>query len=148
MKNHTTKLLKKKGWVEEDIKKAEEIIAARRLKDKSKTLGHASNILYWSVFVLIVIGNFIISMALIPFLLVLSRGYVDVIIIIIGFSFGLLFNLILKDIEHVSKTHHVVTALIIPVIALMNFYVMTTVANAINNVLKLTVIRDALKQLR
>jgi hypothetical protein len=81
-------------------------------------------------------------MALIPFLLVLSRGYVDVIIVIIGFSFGLFFNLILRDIEHISKAYHAIAGFGIPAIALLNFFVMTTMANAINNVLKLSIVRE------
>jgi len=142
MKNATVKLLKKKGWAEEDIKKAESIIATRRLKDKSKSFDHANKLLYWSAFVLIIIGNFIISMALIPFLLVLSRGYLDVIIVVIGFSFGLFFNLILRDVEYISKVHHIITGFGIPLIALLNFFAMTRIANAINNVLQLSVVRE------
>ena len=142
MKNHTVKLLKKKGWTEEDIEKAESIIAARRLKDKSKSIAHANKLLYWSAFVLIIIGNFIISIALIPFLLVLSRGYLDAIIVVIGFSFGLFFNLILKDMEYISKAHHVITGFGIPLIALLNFFIMTRMANALNNVLQLSIVRE------
>ena len=142
MKEHIIKELKKKGWSEEDIKKADEIIAARRLQDKSKSYAHSNKLLYWSAFILVVIGNFIISMALIPFLLVLNKATLDIIVIIIGFSFGLFFNLILKDIEGIEKHHHAITGFGIPALALLNFFIMTRMANALNNVLKLTVIRE------
>jgi len=142
MKKEAVKLLKKKGWSEEDIKQAESIIYKRRLHDKSKSIDQSNKVLYWSAFVLIIIGNFIISVALIPFLLVLNRGSLDLIIIAIGFSFGLFFNLILRDIEYISNINHLITGFGIPLIALLNFYVMTSMANALNNVFQFSQIRE------
>jgi uncharacterized membrane protein len=142
MKEHAIKLLKKKGWTEDDIKKAEDIIAQRRLHDKSRSFRHTNTLLYWSAFILIIIGNFVISIALIPFLLVMNQTTLDIIIIIIGFSFGLFYNLILKDIEYISKVHHMITGFGIPVIALLNFFIMTKIANALNNIMKVSIARE------
>ncbi|MBW2966195.1 hypothetical protein KY342_03775 [Candidatus Woesearchaeota archaeon] len=142
MKKKTVRRLKERGWSEEEIKKTEEIIKKRYREDKSRSLPSMNRVLYWSAIVVIILGNFIISMFLIPFLLILKKFSLDIIIITIGFAFGLLFNLLVIDIEHIEKKHHFITLLIIPIIAFINFIVMVNIANSLANVLNLAVARQ------
>ena len=78
MKNKQIQKLKQKGWSEKDIMRTEEIINARHKFDKSRTVVHMSRIIYWTALLVIVIGNFVISMVLIPFLLVLNKFSLDI----------------------------------------------------------------------
>ena len=142
MKKRSVRRLKEKGWSEEDIRKTEEIIERRRREDKSRTYISMNRVLYWSAIVVIVLGNFVISMFLIPFLLVLKKITLDIIIITIAFAFGLLFNLLVTDIEHVEKKHHLFAAIMIPLIALINFVMMVNVANSLGNAMNLPVTRQ------
>ena len=120
MKEDTIKHLKRKGWSHEDISKAETIIAARRETDKSRTIGHANRVLYWTVIFVIILGNFMISLGLIPVLLALNRLTADIVVVVIGFAFGLLFNLLVTDIEFIIRKHHLMALIIIPLVAFIN----------------------------
>jgi hypothetical protein len=142
MKKTTVRRLKERGWSEEDLKRTEELIQKRNREDKSRSMPSMNRILYWSAVVVIVLGNFIISMFLIPFLLVLKKLSLDIIIVTIAFAFGLLFNLLVTDIEHIEKKHHVIILILVPFIALINFIVMVNVADALAATLKLPIARE------
>jgi len=142
MKKNVVRRLKERGWSEEDIKKTEEIIQKRYREDKSRSTPSMNRVLYWSAVVVIVLGNFIISMFLIPFLLVLRKLTLDIIIITIAFAFGLLFNLLVTDIEHIEKKHHIIILIIVPFIALINFIVMVNIADSLAATLKLPIARE------
>ncbi|MBW2981654.1 hypothetical protein KY343_02125 [Candidatus Woesearchaeota archaeon] len=142
MKKRNIRKLKEKGWSEEDIRKTEEIIERRRREDKSRTFISMNRVLYWSAIVVIVLGNFIISIFLIPFLLVLKKLSLDIIIVTIAFAFGLLFNLLITDIEHVEKKHHLFALIMIPLIALINFVIMVNVANSLGKAMNLSFVRE------
>lgn len=142
MKKQTIYNLRKKGWKEEEINDAKQIMDESRIKDKSRSSHNSNMVLYWSIIFLAIISNMVISIILIPFLLVINKLALDVIIIVIGFAFGSLFNLVITDIQYVSRKHHIIAGITIPVLALINISTIVKVANAINEVLRLNVIRD------
>lgn len=137
MEKSTIERLKRKGWTSEEITKASNIIDQRKIHDKSKTFVFSQHAVYWGLVFVIFLGNFLISLSLIPFLLVLDTISLDIIIVVLGFGFGSLFTLVLLDLKTVARGHIIVASLLIPLLALVNFYMMVTIANAINNVLNL-----------
>ena len=143
MKKETIDTLKRRGWSPEDIDDTEKIIEERRASDKSRTSLFTSRILYWAVIFLMILGNFIISLLLVPFLLVLNKLAMDVVVVILGFSFGLFFNILILDIEHISKRHHLIAGISIPLLALINIIAMTRLANALNDVLRTSTMRGS-----
>ncbi|MBR9691242.1 hypothetical protein GOV06_00485 [Candidatus Woesearchaeota archaeon] len=142
MKKESKTRLMKKGWSKEDIEKADEIINERKLQDKSRSTVHANRILFWTVLLVMVIGNTLVSFILIPLLLVFNRLAMNAFVVVIGFSIGLLFNFLVWDIEeHITRKHHLLAATIIPILAIFNLYAMVKISNAINNVFTLTEVR-------
>lgn len=79
---------------------------------------------------LAIAGNLVISIALIPFMLALSGLQLYMVIIALGASFGLLFELLVRGIENLEAKHHFTIAAIIPLIAIINVFF---VANYLNN---------------
>jgi hypothetical protein len=75
------------------------------------------------------VGNFIISISLIPLLLALKSFQLYGSVIIIGLSFGLLFELLIRTIEMQAK-HHVFLSIIIPIIAVVNVFVIVLYSNS------------------
>ena len=142
MKKHTIKRLKKRGWSEQEIAKAESIIKARRRHDKSASIVHANRLLFWLSFTIIIIGNLLISIFLVPFLTMLNRPGIDLIIIGIGLVFGMLFTFIITDIEYLTKKHHYIAVIMIPVIAIINFFLITRFANAFGQALNIGIRQD------
>lgn len=138
MKSETIRMLKRKGWSHEEMEKAQKIIDKRITHDKSRSMSLSNKVVFWSVVFVIILGNFIISMLLIPFLIILEKLALDIFVIILGFAFGTLFNLVLTDIRYVDRKYHLIAGVAIPVLAVFNLSLMTQAANALNNVLGLT----------
>ena len=82
-----------KEWTTRRLEKAEKILTTTHVHEP-----FFSQIVFWSAILVIVIGNLIMSIALIPFLTVLNKWFLDMIIIVLGLVMGILFNfLIIKD---------------------------------------------------
>ncbi len=90
-------------------------------------------LLYWMSLVVAIIGNIFVSILFIPFLLFLKGFPLYTIIIILGVVFGMLFNLLVKDIEYIDYRHHVVSGIFIPAIAAVDFYYIVKVSNTIGS---------------
>jgi hypothetical protein len=143
MKKEVISRLMQKGWSKEDILKAYSIIEARKRADKSRTLPHMNRTLYWMTFFVIIIGNFLVSLTLIPVMLVINKLGLDLIIIFLGLAIGLLFNLLITDIEHVDTRYHITIGVAIPVIAILNFFFIVYVTDWLNKILKISIVRPA-----
>ena len=140
-KEQKTKLMKK-GWSDEEIKKAEEITEAREKRDKSKSIVHSNRLLFWGMLFVMVVGNALVALVLIPIMIVLTKFTADIFVFIIGFFLGLWFNFLVWDIEHLTRKHHLIAVLIIPALAILDLYAMVRISNAINQVFTITSIRE------
>ena len=134
--------LRKKGWKEKDIKETEKIIMRRHLHDKSRTTVYFNRVIYWMAILVIIASNFIVSLVLVPFLLVLDKISLDIFVIIIGIGIGLIYNFLLLDLEHIEKKHHILSTIIIPIIALFNISLMVKVGDSINDLLQISNVRE------
>lgn len=112
--------LLEKGWKRKDIESTVKIImhAKEHKHPKIKLLDKA---VYWISLAVAIAGNFVISVALMPFLLALSGLRLFLFIIILGVSFGLLFELGVRGIENLEAKHHIFFGIIIPIVAAINF---------------------------
>ncbi len=113
--------LAEKGWAKKDINKAIKIIE-RAKKSKHPKIKLLDKAVYWLSFLIAIIGNFIISVALVPFLLE-SNTRLYLIVVILGVSFGLLFELLVRKIENLAAKHHIFLGIAIPVLAILNFVI-------------------------
>lgn len=124
MHHYKKEELLKKGWAEEEIKKAEDILEKSELHDI-----FFSKITFWSALVVIIFANLIVSLVLIPFLTVLNKWLLYFTIVILAGSIGFLYNFLIIDIGHLEKKHHFLAGIIIPIIALINIVAMALVSN-------------------
>jgi len=129
--------LREKGWTQKEIDHALAIIDESK-KHKPKITIILDKLVYWVALILAVIGNIILSVVLIPFLLVLNNIQLYIFVVILASSFGLLFSQLLKDIEGLDKKHHIIAGIFIPALALINVYVMVNLANHLDKIFKLS----------
>ena len=124
MKVIKKKELKEKGWTEKEIQDTEDIL------DKEKEYDvHFSKIVFWSALIVIIFANLIVSLVLIPFLIVLNKWVLFVTIIMLAGTVGFLYNLLINDIGHLQRRHHILAAIIIPILTLANMITMVLVSN-------------------
>ena len=114
----------KEGWTKERLQKAERILTTIHVQEP-----FFSKIVFWSAILVIVLGNLLMSIALIPFLAVLNKWFLDLIILLLALVMGLLFNFLITNIGHLERHHHVLAALILPVVALANVIFIVLTAN-------------------
>ncbi len=116
--------LQEKGWSEKEIKEAEALVEEDRKHDS-----HYAKILFWSALLVIIVGNFIVSIVLVPFLLVLNSYILFALVIILGGTIGFLYNFLITDIGHLEKKHHVFAGIVIPLVAVLNLGVVVYATN-------------------
>ena len=130
------KRLLEKGWSKKDVDKTLKIVKQAK-KEKHPSLLFMDKALYWVALVIAVLGNIIISIALIPSLIALKSFLLFLVVIVLGLSFGFLFELLIRSIEHLEAKHHLFLGILIPIIALINFITITSVSNNLEKIFKI-----------
>ncbi len=136
--------LSKKGWSEKEISKAIAILDSAQEKKSAKTK-FLDELLVWVSLFVAVAGNFVLSVVIVPFLIIMSGFSLYAAIFCFGSAFGMLFTIILRNMERLEAKMHVIAGLFIPVIGLINMYIITRMSNKLIVLLELkTVEHDAI----
>ncbi|MFC1768921.1 hypothetical protein ACFLZX_04115 [Nanoarchaeota archaeon] len=114
-------------WTKEDVDKTVKIILRAKEK-RTSFVRFLDQIVYLSVFIVALIINFVISIVLVPILVVFHGFWLYVMIAILAFSFGLLFEVLIRDIENLEIRHHVLNIIAIPSIAVINLLIIGAIA--------------------
>jgi hypothetical protein len=135
---HIASTLPQKGWTKPEIDKAVSILrhAPEKKSDVIKFLDQA---MYWILLLVGILANFIISIVLVPFLLVLTGPILYGALFFLGVVFGTMLDVIVRETEYLQKKHFVVAELLIPAIALINVYMITNLSNKLAVVLQLQI---------
>ncbi len=120
--------LRQKGWTREEIIQTVEILKKEHEK-KSWVMKWLNRIIFWGALVLLIFGNMIISVVLIPIMLISTPFLLYPGLLVIGATFGALYTIIIGDIEKIEDTPKIMPELFIPAIALINVYIMTVLSN-------------------
>src|SRR3989344_5949766 len=132
MKVERRRELAQKGWREDELRRAEEILDRATAHDL-----FFSKIVFWSALLVIVFANVTVSLVLIPFLIALDATILYSIIAVLALTIGFLYNFLITDIGLLEKKHHRIAGVIIPFIAMTNVVVMVLVSNKFIESLKL-----------
>ena len=124
MKILKTTLLKEKGWTEQEIERAKNIIEKHEWHDV-----FFSKIVFWSALLVTIFANLLVSLILIPFLIVLNEWVLFSVVALLGLMIGFVYNFLITDIGHLEKKHHLLAGIIIPIITLANLVVMVIYSN-------------------
>ena len=120
--------LEKKGWSRKDIVSTLEIIKNAK-KNKPGGISFIEKRIFWVLLILIIAANFAVSVALLPMLVALRGALLYSAIIALGLVFGLLFELVIRSMEHLERKHHLLLAFLIPIAALANIFVISALSN-------------------
>lgn len=116
--------LKKEGWTKEEIKEAQEVLDRAKHHDV-----HFSKIVFWSALLVIILGNIVVSLILLPFLIVFHTWILYSVVTLIALVMGSLYSFLIMDIGHLERKHHILASIIVPVIGLFNFLIIVLVSN-------------------
>jgi len=128
--------LLKKGFSRNEAQKTVEILD-KATELKSSKIKFLDATIYWVLLIVAIIGNLVISIILVPFLLAFKTIPLYFTIIVLAALFGFLFDQLIRDIEHLEHKHHIIAWIFIPVLAIINTYYMTSFANYVTETLEL-----------
>lgn len=124
MTKHLHHKLLKKGWTLEEIKKLSEI-SARAKEKKSPFVKFLDKSVYWLFLSIAIIGNLVISVILVPFMIFFTGLPLYSIVAILGIAFGLFLDHIIHDMEHLAPKHHILAGVFIIALAAITLLYMT-----------------------
>lgn len=124
--------LKSRGWTEEEINKVVEMYN-KTSENKRITM----IIVYWLSLLVTIITNFLLTAAIILFLITLPVVLIYILVIFIALGFGTLLLIVLKDIRTLDPEHYVLISVFFPAIAFVNVFIITTVATILKTSLNL-----------
>lgn len=136
--------LKKKGWSEEELHHAGLIFSQHH--NKHHILHHKyDKYVHWIVFTLIILTNIFTFLFLIPIFLIEKTIIVYSLVAVIAVIFGLSYNVIIQNMTHLEKKHHLVFTTLIPILAIISFfiffgYIQTTFSATIQHPLGISII--------
>jgi hypothetical protein len=125
-----------KEWSSEFAAKTEQILRQAEQR-KPSWIRSVDNALYWALLFSAIIGNFIVSVVLVPFLLILKGASLYFSLFFIGVSFGWVFSFILHHLEKIQKHQHIIASIFIPCLALINVGIFAILSNKLIILLKL-----------
>ncbi len=134
--------LLKKGWSTEEIAHAAAIIDEAEDKKHVGAQFLDKTVFGVALFVLVVL-NIISAILLLPFLFTLQGGIVNVIIAIVGMVFGIIFTILIADIDRLNRAHHRAFLITFIVSGIINFAIITKFVQDISAKTTLPIIHNA-----
>ena len=83
-------------------------------------------ILYWTTLLVLIVANFFMAVALIPFLLLSTSFHFYLITAMLALFFGYVFNLLVENTGKIDRYHHLLAVLFVPTSAIVNLIVIST----------------------
>ncbi|HIH38252.1 hypothetical protein J4460_07000 [Candidatus Woesearchaeota archaeon] len=132
--------LRKKGWEDSDIEQAISVLDDPAKQEKHVVYRKSSQrVLYWMALLVLTACNLLVSLVMVPLFLVLNYLPLYLIIGSIGLIFGLLFNIVIWDIEHLERKHHIFAGFFIPLVSLIDILVIVHFSNSLAALLSLNI---------
>ncbi|MEM3154482.1 MAG: hypothetical protein QW165_02860 [Candidatus Woesearchaeota archaeon] len=126
-----------KEWSPDLAAKTEQILRSAE-KAKSAGMRFVDSSLYWILLIIAILGNFILSVVLVPFLITMRGLPLYFSLFFIGGSFGWMFSFILHHIEQLKKGQHIIASIFIPALAIINVGIFAMLSNKLIFLMKLS----------
>ncbi len=123
-------------WTSELAVKTEQILR-RAESAKPVWIRTVDRSLYWALLLITIVGNFILSVVLVPFLLIFKGFVLYFFLFFTAASFGWIFSFVLHNIERLQREQHIMAVIFIPCLALINVGIFAVLSNKLIILLKL-----------
>lgn len=134
------KKLKKRGWSDSEIEDLKKVMesgkssgASRKFSQKDKAFqAH----IYWSLIIIFMIANILLVVSLMPAVFIFSQKYLIFLMSFIGFSFGFVLNILIRDLNQIDKKHHLVASIFFPIVSATIVFLSISYASSFSFLLK------------
>ncbi|MEK6874984.1 MAG: hypothetical protein AABX52_04515 [Nanoarchaeota archaeon] len=114
--------LRSKGWTPDEIAQALRVMTEAQ-SQKTDLVRFMDRIVYWALLFAILVGNFVISIMIIPFIVFAPQIFLYPMVFLIAATFGALYDLILFDINKIEGVKQFMSGLLLPSLALINIII-------------------------
>ncbi|MFC1801108.1 hypothetical protein ACFLZB_01485 [Nanoarchaeota archaeon] len=125
-------------WAEEKIRESEKVYDSIKSHDE-----FTRKLTFWSSLIVIVFSNFLIAIVLIPFLAVLNKWFLDLVIVVIGLMMGFIFDFLLRSIDNLERKHHLIAIIFVPLVGIFNVVISVILANQLIEQIQLNNVRES-----
>lgn len=115
--------LQAKGWSDRELLRAEQILEHAEKHDI-----FLSRFALWSIIIVVIISNIIVSLVLVPFLVFFQPWALYLVLILLAALVGWVYNFLITDVKHLERKHHILAGIIVPLIALGNMALIVIMA--------------------
>ncbi|MBN2881498.1 hypothetical protein JXM83_05615 [Candidatus Woesearchaeota archaeon] len=122
--------LLKKGWSEEEIDYTFNVID-KAGQNKTGFVHFLDGIISWFGLIIVFIGSLILSVVLMPFLVTLEGFFLYFMIGFMALILGFVFNFLIDQINQVGQQEKILGEILLPVIGLIDVYVMIGIFSVI-----------------
>ncbi|MBI2575757.1 hypothetical protein HYV84_00965 [Candidatus Woesearchaeota archaeon] len=123
-----------KGFSRKDARRT--LALLKRSAQKDQPFPRTDALVYWILILVSIVGNMIIAVLLVPFLLAFRNAPLYITIALLAVFFGYIFDVLLRDLETTGK-EHLLAWLFIPILAVINVFYMVNFANYLTAALHL-----------
>lgn len=135
--------MENKGWSKIEISEAIKKVSSKEKNEKHSAFPkHSASILYYTTLTLLFVCNLIVSVVLVPLLVMINNWSIYLIITILGLVLGILFSHLINDIEHLSSHHHIAAAVFVPLVGVLNLFIIIPIANNVRILLNVGTINN------
>jgi len=104
---------------------------------ETKLMKQVNRLGYWVLLVVAIFGNLVMSVILLPAFVAFEGMTLYLIITLLVLVFGLLFDLLIRDMHLIGRRHVIFAGTIVPVIAIFTLYLIVRFANYLIIVLEI-----------
>ncbi|MBN1644815.1 hypothetical protein JW851_02095 [Candidatus Woesearchaeota archaeon] len=120
--------IKEKEWTKTEKQKAINILRSAQYK-KTPLIRFLDIAVYWAALIIAILGNFLVSVVIVPLLIVLKGFALYFILFFVGLSFGMLIYTVVRMIEAIDPQKNFIAGLFIVSLAVINIYIITGLTN-------------------
>jgi len=117
-------------WQKQEIKKTAKILHEAD-KNKSPVLKLLEELAHWLIILIVFLGNILVDAFIVVVSPLLITGYLYAFAVLLGFGFGLMIATPLREIEKVHKDKLFFSKIMLPLLALVNVYLLVGIKNTI-----------------
>jgi hypothetical protein len=126
----------KERWSDADITKTAKILLHAQ-KNKSLLVKIIDEIVHWMIVMIILFGNTVISVFIVFISNMFNRFFFYLIIGLTAIIFGIMVEIPIKEVERLDKNKHFISRTALPLLALVNIYILIGVKAVVEHYSKL-----------
>jgi hypothetical protein len=126
--------LRTKGWSEAEIAHAQDVLGQAELR-KHPNLEVLEKGVFWGLLFLTIAGVVLVSLVIVPALIMLSTAVNAFLLVLLGLCLGVLFALIVQDVEWLKQNHHLLAVALLALLGTASIWFMVEWINRLERTL-------------